>query len=250
MGKHDGKAYTEAELAAMMDGERSAAAVTLTMTRRLAGSQPAGEKGVMAFVEHHLGLEPGSPEFEAACARIQKEEIGDREATPEGGEVQEVESYAVNVIRRSEHGPFVLEHQIKAMIKQAASRLGLFAAKGKVGCKGDVAEMGTVEAAGASLLNPKRPWEVYLVDANGKPVTTEWARISGSVGTPQGKRSIQHDTEVAPEGTMLHFIVRWPARKMKAEDMVKTIAAARVIGLGSCLSLDYGRFAAEVRILD
>jgi len=227
------------DLDRMLQHIRSTATITARFLRPLAGGQPAGDKGLAAFVEHWLKISPDSPEFQQAIDRIKNEEIGERETTPEAGEVQTETVYAVNVIRRGEHGPYVAEHQIKAMLKQAASRLGLFTAK--KGSKGDVAEMGTVTAAGDSLQDPKRPWEIHL-RKGGRAAATEFHSISGSVGTPSGKKSIQHHTEVCEEGAEFCFKIEWPAKKLTATDMALVIAAASKIKLGSCLSLGYGLF--------
>jgi hypothetical protein len=233
------KTYTQRDLNSLIEEIRTTATIRARFIRPLAGGQPAGEKGIQSFVQHHLGLDPESEEFAKAVERISKEEVGERETTPEGGEVETSEVYQVNVIRRSEYGPFVLEHLIKALLKQAASRLGIFTAK--KGAKGDMAEMGTVEAFGDSLADPNRPWEIHLIK-DGAAAKTEYAVISGSVNTPKGKKSIQHNTETCEEGAEITFRISWPPNKLKADDMAKVIGAATVIGLGSCLSLGYGRF--------
>jgi hypothetical protein len=227
---------TQVELDDLLAEVRSVAVVKCRMLRPLAGGVPAADEALRAFIEHHLGLK--GDEAQEAFNRIRKEESQTRETTPEGGEVKEEEVYAVNVLRRGQAGPFILEHQVKALLKQAASRLGLFQAKGKVGSKGDLAELGTVLAHGGSLAVPARPWEIYL----GIPKETRFDVLSGSVNTPQGKKSIQHHTEVAPEGTTFSFEVRWPAKKLTAHDMAKVLAAATQVGIGSCLSMGYGRF--------
>lgn len=233
--------WSQSDLDQIMAEHRTKATVKCRLLRPLAGGLPAGEDGVKLFVEYQLHIPPETEDFEAAVARILKEEIGERKTDKEGDELETSESYQVNVIRRSERGAWIAEHQIKALIKQAASRLGLFSAQKKRGSKGDIAELGTVKACGDSLQDPKRPWEIYLRD-NGKAVKTSFVRLSGSVGTPKGKKSIQHDTEVAPEGTEFEFELWWPAKRLDAEDMAAIMAAATQIGLGSCLSLGYGRF--------
>ena len=242
--------YTQAELDTLLEAERCKATIRCRMLRPLAGGQPAGRKGVEAFVHYQCKIDPESEEGQAAVNRILKDEIGERETTPDGGEVNEAESYGINVIRRTELGPYIGHHQLKAMLKQAASRLGLF--KKKIGSKGDLVELGTVSAVGRSLADPARPWEVYLykVDSGGPddneecfaPADTHFDRLQGKVSTPAGMKSIQHDTEVAEESTQFHFELRWPTKKLKEEDMALVIAAATQIGIGSCLSLGYGRF--------
>lgn len=228
------------DLDAMLEKRRSAIRVSCRMLRPLAGGQPAGEAGLRAFVQHQMGLEPDTEDFEAAVKRIGDEEIGEKDTTPESGEVSTKKVYSVNVIRSSEKGCFIAQHQIKAMLKQAASRMGLFVSRR--GSKGDVAELGTVEAFGPSRLMPLRPWEVYLVNESFEPIATQWHEINGSVSTAQGKKSIQTQTEVAPEGSRFEFVIRWPANKLKSDDMFLVLAAATKIGIGSVLSLDYGRF--------
>jgi len=236
-----GKIYTQDDLDALMEKTRAKAIVECEFLRECAGGVPAGEKGLAAFVEHHLGLVPDTPDFEDAIKRIEKEEIGERETTEEGGEVDTASVYQVNIIRHSEHGAYLADHQIKALLKQSASRMGIFSAKGKIGSKGDLAEMGTVLAYGDSLQDPTRPWEIHLRNGDGA-ASTRYQEISGSVNSPKGKKSILHHTEVAAEGSRFSFALLWPETKLKSDDLVATIAAATQIGLGSCLSLGYGRF--------
>jgi hypothetical protein len=146
----------------------------------------------------------------------------------------------------------VLEHQLKALLKQAASRLGLFKMKGKVGSKGDLAEMGTILAHGPSLKDPDKPWRIFLREGcdekaekdhpDLKKALTRFEVIKGCVGTPSGKRSICHHTEIAPEGTVLEFEIRWPPKKLNTKDMAMVVAGTLSIGLGSCLSMGFGKF--------
>src|SRR5205807_6977992 len=60
----------------------------------LVGGQPAGEDGVRRFVEHQLELT--GEEAEQAVRRILGQEIGDRDVTPTGGELQETLTYGIN----------------------------------------------------------------------------------------------------------------------------------------------------------
>lgn len=232
---------TQKDLDEKLAGVRTTAVINARFLRPFAGGQPAGDKGLAAFVQHHLGIDPESLEFEKAIARIRKDEIGERETTPEGGEVATSDVYQVNVIRQTELGSYISEHQIKALLKQAASRLGIFSAKGKVGSKGDLAEMGTIRACGESLQSEERPWEIYLRSGD-RPASTEFVVLNGSVSTPMGKKSIQHHTEVSQEGAEFCFSVSWPEKKLTKDDIAMVIAAATQIGLGSCLSLGFGRF--------
>ena len=234
--------YTQAALDTALEGTRNSAKVTARLLRPLAGGQPATDKGLAAFVEHHLKIEPETAEFDAAIARIKNEEIGERDTTPEAGEVKEQKVYSVNVIRRSDRGAFVGAHQIQAMLKQAASRQGFFVSRR--GSKGGMSEMGTVIATDDSLQNPDRPWEIYLRHSDGgdlaSPAETQFVKICGSVSSPQGPKSIVTHTEMAQEGATISFDFRWPVGKLTEKDMAETVWAATRIGLGSCLSLGYG----------
>jgi hypothetical protein len=77
----------------------------------LVGGVPAKEEGVRAFVTHHLQLV--GEEAEAAVQRILRDEIGERDTTPDGGEVQTKLTYGINVIRRDEHGPWVGDWMVR-----------------------------------------------------------------------------------------------------------------------------------------
>jgi hypothetical protein len=219
---------------------RSSAVVRCRFTRPHAGGQPATEKGLNAFVEHHLGLDPDSDDFKEALARITNEEIGEREDTPEEGELKEEKVYGVNVIRRNSSGPFILEHMVKAVCKVAASRLDYFVKKR--GSKGDLSEMTVVRAHGASLKDEDRPWEITLTDKEGNPVGTHYELISGSISSPQGKKSIQHHTECTDEDCYFEFEYRWPAKKIKKNEILNIFSAIGDIGIGSTRSLNFSKF--------
>lgn len=244
--------YTGADLEKALEGLRGEALATCRMRMPIAGGQPATERGLAAFVEHHLKLAPDSPQFEKAVRRIREEEIGERDATPTNGEVNQVRVYAVKIIRRTELGPYVAAHQIHANLKQAASRLGLWMSK--FGSRGDMTELGTVEAIRESLREPDHPERIYLRTETGAPALTEYQVINGNVSGPSGSRSIQSHVEFAPAGSCFDFRFRWlvsggPAKKVSQRlyeaEMALIFAAASKIGLGSCLKLGYGRWVAD-----
>src|SRR5262245_26020305 len=90
----------------------------------VAGGQPARLPGIQAFVAHHLGLT--GEDAELAVKRIMKEEIGEKPVPEAEGELQEKLTYGVNVIRRTEIGPYLGNWMIHACMKQAASRTGIY----------------------------------------------------------------------------------------------------------------------------
>jgi len=232
-----------AEMERVFQGNLSLAAVRLRFTSDYVGGQPAMKKGVEGFVHHHLGLT--GDEAENAVARILGEEV--RIDKP-GDEVQEKISYALNVIRRNEAGiAYLGTWQLRAMIKQSASRLGLFVAKGKMGSKGDLSE--------AMLIKPDGPSDIGHHQQIGFCQPTEdeagsdemfkeriFQRFNGSVSTPKGRTSIQHDSEIAPTGCELHATIEWPSKKISGPDMAAILSLGQRIGLGSVKSLEHGRF--------
>jgi hypothetical protein len=254
-----GRIYRDEDVSRAFEEERKGVKILIEFTREVAGSQPATDDGLRAFIKHHLGIDPETQaqEFEECLARIKKEEIGERDITPkndkgESGEVEEAKVYGVNVLRSTGKGAYIGAHQIKACFKACASRLGFFVgAKGKLGPKGDLAEFGTALAAGDSLLDPERPWEIYLVDKSGKPAKTHWGKIMGSVQSSSGRKSIMYDCEMAPAGTRLEFVFRYPPRNFSEEKWLKIVGAAKEVGLGAVKSLDYGRFKVlEMKFVD
>jgi hypothetical protein len=199
------------------------------------GGQPANREAVRAYAKHHLKLP--DDKIEAAVDRILREEVGEREVTGEG-EVKERESYGLNVLRRDDFGPWVGDWQIKAALKQSASRVGLFAAKR--GTKGDMAEMGRVSAVGNSLHG--EPFKIHLLDADGeRPATTFYRRFMGRVQTPDGPKSIVTDAECAPVGTRFSFRFQWYEAKLTEADMVKIFSAFQIVGLGSAKAMEQGK---------
>jgi hypothetical protein len=92
---------------------------------QLVGGLPADRDGLAAFVKHYLKI-TDPKEAEEAIARISRDELGVKTTTPPLGEYEERESYGVRVIRRTEFGYYIANHQLKACSKQAASRIGVF----------------------------------------------------------------------------------------------------------------------------
>jgi len=231
------KTYESAELRELYEEKTALAIADCEFVSDLVGGQPATEKGVRAFCEHHLHL--AGDDLELAIKRIMDQEVGERDTTG-GGEVKEVESYGVNVLRHDTDGCCWLgDWQIKACLKQSASRLGIFV--NKKGSKGDMAEMGEVRARGISL--GEIPRRVRIMGPDGNPyLGNVFEKFMGRVSTPQGAKSIVHDSEIAPPGCRFSFEFRYAAGKIKDEDMARVIACAQILGLGSAKALERGKF--------
>jgi hypothetical protein len=233
--------YTMNQLRDHYSGFCSKAIARCRFTRELIGGQPASEDGVRAFCQHHLEI-PEGPDLESAIKRILKEEVGERDVTPENGEVKERESYGLKVLRHDDFGPWIGDWQIKAALKQAASRVGLFVSKR--GSKGDVAEMGKVTAHGISLHGPE--FHIHLMDQSGeKPATTGYRKFMGNVASPNGRVNIVHDSECAPEGTTFEFMFQWYRGKLGEEEVVAIFSALPVVGVGSVKAMECGKFDIE-----
>jgi len=230
--------YKHDELVEMYEGMCAMAVADCTLTSSLVGGQPADDKGLEMFCRHHLKLD-GKALFKAVI-RIRTQEIGETE-DKDAGELKQVESYAVNVLR---HDPvdqccFLGNWQAKAGLKQAASRLGLFVAKR--GTKGDLAEMARVRAAGISL--GKDPSRIRILNPDGSPyVGGVFEKFMGRVNTPSGKMSIVHDTEIVPPGRRFSFELRVPRDRLTEGQIASIFAALQEIGLGSARSLERGKF--------
>jgi hypothetical protein len=148
--------------------------------------------------------------------------------------------YGLNVLRADDDGGrWIGNWQIKACLKCAASRLGLFVKR--QGAKGDMSEMGRLGATGMSLGTYAE--RIRLMHAGGTPYTGgQFRKFMGRVNTPQGAKSIVHDSEVAPAGTRFEFELRMPFVKITTEDIARVFAAAQVVGLGSARSMECGHF--------
>lgn len=212
------------------------AEVHCTFISNYVGGQPASQDGVEMFCKHQLGLTDEN-EIKLAAGRILMQEIGEIEPDAKEGELKDAQSYAVNVIRRTEAGEaFIGTWQVRAMLKQAASRLGVFTKTR--GSKGDMAEMMLVHPVGN-----EQSQEIVIHDRDGKPwVDPLFQTFRGCVSTPQGRKSIVHDSEVAPKGCSFSFCLRWPCSKVTKKKMLAILAAGQNIGLGSVKSLEHGRF--------
>jgi len=227
------KTVDATELEAIYQGITLAVEAECEFTTKYVGGQPADEKGLEAFCRHHLKL--SDDEIPSAMARISRDELI---KSKEGDEVEERESYGVNVIRRCEKGPWIGNWQIKACIKCACSRLGLFAKK--KGAKGDMSHLGKIEAIGNSLWCPIDS-HVHMYNGNG-PVGTTFEKFMGSVQGPTGRVSIVHDSEIVEPGTKFAFRLRVPPLQFDETAIKLIFSTIGVIGLGSVKALENGKF--------
>ena len=212
-------------------------------TADLIGGIPADPDSIRAFVEHHLKLT--GEQAEEAVLRMQTEELQDR--TQAEDEISEKLQYGVKAIRKDEGGPFLGNWMVKACLKSAATRTGLFVAKR---VKGDWVEMGEVKPFGPSVIPGLERTErefcrnnIYLRNPQGDgPAQISYQEFRGSVSTPQGRKSIVVNTEIIPAGSTFGFQVRFAAGKTSEDDVRRLLAAAQVIGLGSAKSYERGKF--------
>lgn len=227
------------ELVRALNGKLTTAVVKIRFATMVIGGQPAGDAGIAAFVKHQLELT--GDDATAAIARIKKEELTDtpEDVTPADGEFTEEKTYGLNVLRRTDLDyAYIGTWQIRAMLKQAASRIGFFVQKH--GAKGDLSEGMLVRPYGASLVGEGQQ-VVLLVD--GKPYAAHvFKKFMGSVSSAKGKVSIVHDSETAPAGCEIEFTVEWPSKLIKPKNMAAIFGLAERVGLGSVRSMEYGRF--------
>lgn len=214
--------------------------VHIRLTRELVGGQPADEKGVTAFVAHHMNITDAAKQAKQV-AKILHEEIGERDIGPDkesAPALEETGVYQVCMIRRDTHGHWLGDWMFKAMLKQAGTQVGIFTRKKTT--KGHLAEAGRILACGPSLKG--LPYHVYLVHDDGKPVSTYYREFKGSVQTIKGRRSIVSHRECVADGANLHFTFDWVGRKLTSHDLAEIFAMGRQIGMGSTKSFERGKF--------
>lgn len=205
----------------------------------IVAGQPADEEGIRNFVKFHLKLT--GQEADDAVIRIMRDEVGVQDTTPETGEIHEKESYGVNCYRRDEKGrPWIGNWMIKANLKQAASRIGIFMSK--IGTKGDMSEGGRVWAVGPSLIDPSHPERIYVVDSKGGIAKTYFRQFMGRVHSPNGDVSIMHHSECITEGYKFYFEFRYLGKRPSNQELQDMLAMSMQCGLGSVRSLEMGKF--------
>jgi hypothetical protein len=216
-----------------------------TVATELVGGLPADEKALRAFVEHHLGIAPGTEEFEKAVQRILKEEVGEHDITPEAGEIKEKQVYGVNVVRRTDSlGPWLGDWMVKANIKQATSRLGIFL--DVRGSKGNFAEAGNVRAIDFSLKEPHHPERIYVTNSDPtQPARTYFKEFMGRVQSPRGATSIIHHSECIAPDSHFAFEYRFLQGQVKDAEIPGVVGLMMVCGLGSVRSMECGKFRVD-----
>jgi hypothetical protein len=229
------------DLRSLYDDMTSSVRCECTISTKLVGGLPADRKALLAFAEHHLKI-VDPQERENAVARMLKEEIGERNVTPETGEVNEKQVYGVNIVRHDEQGrPFLGNWMIKACLKQAASRVGLFTETR--GTKGNMSEAGSVNAIGVSAQDPNHPEIIYLAQPDSEePASTYFEEFMGRVQSPQGPVSIIHHSECVAPGSRFAFEFQFLRGGLDEDAIEKTLAMAMICGLGSIRSLECGKF--------
>jgi hypothetical protein len=228
------------ELTKSYEGKTAVIRCECELATEIVGGVPASADGLRAFAKHHLGI-VSEKELDEAVERMQKEEIGERDVTPELGELSEKMKYGINVIRRDENGPWIGDWMVKAHYKQAASRLKIFVEYR--GSKGDFAEAGRVKAVGISLVDQNHPERIYLRDESGKRLAKTYFReFRGRVQTPQGPMSIIQNSECCAPGTRFAFEYRVLPGALKISDLKDVVAMGMTVGLGSAKALECGKY--------
>jgi hypothetical protein len=64
----------------------------------------------------------------------------------------------------------------------------------------------------------------------------------GRVSTPQGFKSITHESEICEAGTVFSWQMRFLPERVQEEDVRDIIALAMIVGLGSARALERGKF--------
>ena len=232
--------YKQADLDERYAALTASVKVWARFSTEMVGGQPASEDAIRAFAEHHLHIADPT-EREAAVQRILKHEI---EETAELGEVREEKVYGVNVLRRTTHGPWLGDWMIKAGLKQAASRVGLF--QRQRGSKGNFSEAGRVTALDYSLQESEHPERVYLWDSSASgPAQTVFKEFQGRVQSPQGAKSITHHSEVIPAGTIFAFEFRFMVGEITESNILDVISMWQNCGVGSVRSMERGKTIAD-----
>ncbi len=233
--------YTYDQLQARYEEMTSKAVCLCDVSTPLVGGQSATEQALRDFIKYHLKIEDPK-EAEATYQRIMKEEMGEREKDIGTGELAEKITYGINIIRRTNIGPYLGNWMIQACIKVAMSQLGMFV--DMKGTKGKVSECGLVRPHGISKLDDRIDC-VYLIEPqgnNGIPATTYYDEFKGKVTGPSGSKSIMHHSEAVPPGTMFEFEFRYIQGKLREQDMIDALALAMTVGLGSTRSLGNGKW--------
>lgn len=235
--------YSQEQIERRFEAMTSRAIAECVLTTELVGGASSRPEDVEAFVTHHLKLT--GDEAAAAAARILREEGVARDITPENGEVEERYTYGLGVIRRDEHGPWIGNWMIKAALKQAASRVGLFTRKR--GSKGAFIELGRVSPVGHSSQGG-HPERVHLFVANGggfQPASTYFEKFKGRVASPRGAVSIVSDRECVAAGARFAFEFRWGKAdgRVTEEEVLDVFTAYSVIGQGSGKAFERGKIA-------
>jgi hypothetical protein len=243
--------YTASDLETRYQKFTASVTCRCTFVTELVGGQPAGDEQLRAFITHHLKI-VDPVEAEKAFRRIHEREISEETRTgeselPKADELKEFKVYGVNVIRRSEHGPFLGSWMGHACLKAAASRLNLFVEVR--GTKGNMAEAGRVEPFYESCIEPKYPDRIYVLNGNG-PAPTYFKEIMGRVSGPQGSVSIVQHAECIAPGATFSFRFRFLPGKLTEEQVADVFALAQNIGLGSAKALDRGKFKIEEMEID
>ena len=227
------------------------------------------------FLDSILGGNPKSPEvfrshIEARLRREAKAAVKRGDTPPSEERIQEIiarsmeemfgsdvdttisqqEEKAHTTFKSNEHGPYIESRQVKAMLREMMSTLGI--TQSKRGSKQTYQHLLAVQACDeigdplegelVNQLNFHRDGE-YIDEPD------DYVQLVAHVVGPQGPRSCikHHDRIFEPS---IRFLVRAPANMPKTratavlrdDDIVKMLSHAQNDGLGACRSQAYGKF--------
>ena len=192
-------------------------------------------------------LHGGLPKNEDALKAYVKKEFKSEDTTPTDTDLELTEEKEISVtgFRCDDVGIYVGGYQVKAMLAQSASLLGLTTAKR--GAKNTLKEGLIIE--GRNAVGENTGTKCYLLPIKTEPDGTEGH--TGNVPTPQGNRSIVKAIEYVEQPSLKFalFILEnrmgadgTATKNLTVKDIKSILAHGRTVGLGSHRKYESGHF--------
>lgn len=214
--------------------------VTLEFRERVYGGVPQSKDLLDKYIEAVFGAKEGDETYN----HVAKDALPNGEQTDESNdkdEAQEKKDISSTGFRSDDKGLYLADFQIKALIKQGGSMLDLTISKR--GTKSTLGEGLFVKGyLDGELTNNK----IYFQPIREKPDGYE--DFAGNVRTRQGSRSILKRCDYVEKPIVqfqlwiLENRVAKTGNKLTVNDLKSILELGQELGIGSCRSLEKGKF--------
>jgi hypothetical protein len=198
--------------------------VAIQFRDQLVGGLPKSKKVLETYLEAKFG-KPIDNFLERLADDLGINDEGSEEFPDVTDDLEEKRKLVITGFKRDEHGLYLSDYQIKAMLKQCASLLKI-----------TTAVRGSRQVFHEGLV--VRPPRLYL----DRMAPDGMELFCGHVMTMQGKRSVLRKSEIVRQATIAMQVWILDTKVITLEHLRQCFELGQEVGLGSCRSFEQGKF--------